>query len=74
MQEEHGSSAQIMRTLAEHDVDAAIVYGGITEIGQRPFGSLTLALTGAPDATAAALAALRRSTTVQEYPGLREGR
>lgn len=70
VQEDHGSSAQIMRTLAVNAVDGAIVYGGITEIGERPFGSLTLALTGEPAAIEAALAELRHFTTVQEYPEL----
>ncbi|MGC5165652.1 methionine ABC transporter ATP-binding protein [Luteimicrobium sp. DT211] len=29
------------------DARAAVVYGGVTEVGDRPFGSLTLELTGA---------------------------
>ncbi|MPV37509.1 methionine ABC transporter ATP-binding protein [Georgenia subflava] len=74
VQEDTGSSARLMRTLAEHDVDGAIVYGGITEIGERPFGSLTLALSGEQAAIRAALAGLREFTTVQEYPELEEQR
>ncbi|TRW44950.1 methionine ABC transporter ATP-binding protein [Georgenia yuyongxinii] len=70
IQEETGSSTRLMRTLAEHRVDGAIVYGGITEIGERPFGSLTLALTGEPAAIDGALADLRTHTTVHEYPEL----
>jgi D-methionine transport system ATP-binding protein len=70
IQEDTGSSARLMATLAEHAVAGAIVYGGITEIGVRPFGSLTLALTGEADAIRAALTELRTFTTVQEYPEL----
>jgi D-methionine transport system ATP-binding protein len=43
------SSSEIFRVLGRHAVDAAVVYGGITEVGDRPYGSLTLELT-APDA------------------------
>jgi len=70
VQEEAGSSDRIMRTFARHDVAGAIVYGGITEIGERPFGSLTLALTGEETAKRAALAELRAFTAVEEYPHL----
>ncbi|WP_127130568.1 methionine ABC transporter ATP-binding protein [Georgenia sp. SYP-B2076] len=72
IQEDTGSSARLMRTLGEHRVDGAIVYGGITEIGERPFGSLTLALTGERAAIHQALAELRSFTDVQEYPELEE--
>ncbi|KAE8763641.1 methionine ABC transporter ATP-binding protein [Georgenia thermotolerans] len=72
IQEDTGSSARLMRTLGEHEVDGAIVYGGITEIGERPFGSLTLALTGEDEAIRRALADLGGYTTVQEYPELEE--
>ncbi|MFH5822372.1 methionine ABC transporter ATP-binding protein [Georgenia sp. AZ-5] len=73
IQEDTGSSARLMNSLAEHGVQGAIVYGGITEIGVRPFGSLTLALTGDGGAIRAALADLRSFTTVQEYPELTGG-
>ncbi|PFG38590.1 D-methionine transport system ATP-binding protein [Georgenia soli] len=70
VQEDTGSSARIMRTFAEREVDGAIVYGGITEIGERPFGSLTLSLTGDPAAIDRALAELRTFTDVEDYPAL----
>ncbi|WP_179951076.1 ATP-binding cassette domain-containing protein [Xylanimonas oleitrophica] len=72
-----GSSALITRTLREHGVDGTVVYGGITEVAERPYGSLTLELVAAspgvrplPDGVApadgvdAAVAALRRVTDV----------
>lgn len=39
------SSTEIFRVLGNHHIDAAVVYGGITEVGDRPYGSLTLELT-----------------------------
>jgi D-methionine transport system ATP-binding protein len=70
IQEDTGSSARIMRTFADRDVDGAIVYGGITEIGDRPFGSLTLSLTGESAAIDQALTELRTFTTVEDHPAL----
>lgn len=70
VQEDTGSSARIMQTFAEREVGGAIVYGGITEIGERPFGSLTLSLTGEPAAIDASLAELRTFTDVEDYPAL----
>lgn len=43
---------------ARHGVQAQIIYGGIVEVGERPFGSLTYALTGPDAAVDAALAEL----------------
>jgi D-methionine transport system ATP-binding protein len=57
-----------MRTFAQNTVEGAIVYGGITEIGDRPFGSLTLSLTGAASSIDRALGELRTFTDVEEYP------
>ncbi|GAA4434038.1 methionine ABC transporter ATP-binding protein [Georgenia halophila] len=74
IQEDTGSSARIMRTFAEHHVDGAIVYGGITEIRERPFGSLTLSLSGEEHAVRRSLAALRTFTSVQEHTDLEVGR
>jgi len=68
VQEDTGSSARIMRTFAQNTVEGAIVYGGITEIGDRPFGSLTLSLTGEASSIDRALAELRTFTDVEEYP------
>ena len=59
-----GSSAVITRVLREHGVDGTVVYGGITEVAERPYGSLTLELVGTDDAVDAAVAALRRVTDV----------
>jgi D-methionine transport system ATP-binding protein len=59
-----GSSAVITRTLREHGVDGTVVYGGITEVAERPYGSLTLELVGPDDGVAAAVSALRAVTDV----------
>ncbi|TGO04464.1 methionine ABC transporter ATP-binding protein [Serinibacter arcticus] len=46
MQSDGGASGYLTSTLREHGVEGTIIYGGITEIGERPFGSLTLELVG----------------------------
>ena len=51
--------ARLFRTFLDNDLGAEIVYGGISELQEKPVGSLTFALTGADEAVAAALAALR---------------
>lgn len=62
--EVNGSSALLTRTLREHGVDGTVVYGGITEVAERPYGSLTVELVGSDAAVADAVAALRRVTDV----------
>ena len=62
--EVNGSSALLTRTLREHGVDGTVVYGGITEVAERPYGSLTVELVGPAGAVADAVAALRRVTDV----------
>ncbi|SFE68561.1 D-methionine transport system ATP-binding protein [Flavimobilis marinus] len=64
IREDGASSNDLTRALREHPVDGTIVYGGITEIAERPYGSLTLALEGADDAVAAFLADLATTTSV----------
>ena len=64
VREDGASSTDLTRALREHPVDGTIVYGGITEIAERPYGSLTLELAGADDAIEAFLADLARTTTV----------
>jgi D-methionine transport system ATP-binding protein len=62
-----GSSAQVMGALADHGVTGTIVYGGISEVAERPYGSLTLELVGSDDAVHAALDALRSVTAVVDH-------
>ncbi|ACQ80552.1 ABC transporter related [Beutenbergia cavernae DSM 12333] len=64
VREDGGVTTEITRLLREHDVAGTIIFGGISEVAERPFGSLTLELTGADGAVAAFLAALARTTTV----------
>src|SRR5690606_26568521 len=37
----HGFQTELSRTFLEHDLVAEIVFGGISELQQRPVGSLT---------------------------------
>ncbi len=62
-----GSSALLTRTLREHGVDGTVVFGGITEVAQRPYGSLTVELVGEPAAIEAAVQALRAVTDVVDF-------
>ncbi|WP_125778453.1 methionine ABC transporter ATP-binding protein [Antribacter gilvus] len=62
-----GSSALITRVLREHGVDGTVVYGGITEVAERPYGSLTLELVGDAGAVEEAVVALRAVTLVDDH-------
>jgi len=64
VREDGTSTTDLTRALREHPVDGTVVYGGITEIAERPYGSLTLELTGEDAAIDAFLADLGRTTTV----------
>ncbi|RIQ30259.1 methionine ABC transporter ATP-binding protein [Jiangella rhizosphaerae] len=60
------SGVDVTAALRAHGVDGTIVFGGITEIDERPFGSLTLELTGPDAAIDALLADLRSRTDVDD--------
>ena len=46
MQSDGGAGGYLTRTLREHAVEGTIIFGGISEISERPFGSLTLEISG----------------------------
>ncbi|MFD6178621.1 MULTISPECIES: methionine ABC transporter ATP-binding protein [unclassified Isoptericola] len=58
------TGTDLFRLLREHEVDGAVVFGGISEVGERPFGSLTVELVAPADRLAAFLAALRTQADV----------
>lgn len=60
------SGVDVTAALRSHGVDGTIVFGGITELDERPFGSLTLELAGSDAAIAALIADLRRATEVDD--------
>lgn len=64
---DHDPGISLTERLRAHDVDGAVVYGGITEVGSRPLGSLTFALTGDDQRIDALLADLRSHTEVIEH-------
>ncbi|WP_024286711.1 methionine ABC transporter ATP-binding protein [Cellulomonas sp. KRMCY2] len=64
IREDGAATTDLTRALREHPVDGTVVYGGITEIAERPYGSLTLELAGAVPDVDAFIADLSRSTTV----------
>jgi len=51
------SQSEVFAALAAHDVRFELIHGGITDIGGRVFGHLTLALTGEPGAVERAIVA-----------------
>ena len=58
------TGTQLFRLLREHEVDGAVVFGGISEVGQRPFGSLTVELVAPDERIVTFLAALREHADV----------
>ena len=64
VREDGASSTDLTRALRDHPVDGTIIYGGISEIAERPYGSLTLELEGDADGIDAFIADLSRTTTV----------
>lgn len=56
----------LSRVARRHDVDFNVVYGGVSELQSRLFGSLTVELLGADDAVDAAIAELRTTTPITE--------
>jgi D-methionine transport system ATP-binding protein len=59
VRDQAGFQTRLARTFLDHDVAADIVFGGISELQERPVGSLTFALTGPEADVDGALAALR---------------
>ena len=64
VREDGGASGDLTRALRDHPVDGTVIYGGITEIAERPYGSLTLEIAGDDDAIAAFVTDLSRTTSV----------
>jgi len=62
-------SAPAFRVLAEHRVSGAVVFGGITQVGERPVGALTLELEGAPADVDAAVVGLAQVCDVDDLGG-----
>lgn len=62
-----GSRSDIADALEASDVRATMIYGGISEIQQRPFGSLTYELTGDDADVAALVGRLKTVTDVVDW-------
>ncbi|WP_342372884.1 methionine ABC transporter ATP-binding protein [Propioniciclava soli] len=61
------TDAERSSVFARHGLEARVIYGGIIEISERPYGSLTYAVTGADTAVDAALADLAGSGGYTEH-------
>jgi len=59
VRDQAGFQTRLARRFLDHQVAADIVFGGISEIQERPVGSLTFELTGPDGAVDAALKELR---------------
>ncbi|NTW39628.1 MAG: ATP-binding cassette domain-containing protein [Cellulomonadaceae bacterium] len=64
---EETGTPPLTERLRAHGVDGTVVFGGITEVGSRPLGSLTYELLGPQGGIEALLAELRTTTEVVEY-------
>ena len=60
------TQAALAAQLVEHDVRATIIYGGIGELADQPFGSITYELTGAGPAVDALVRELGEVAPVEE--------
>jgi D-methionine transport system ATP-binding protein len=61
-----GSTRAITQVFRDQGVEPAVVYGGITEVAGKPYGSLTFELTGSDDAVSTAIERLREVTDVDD--------
>ncbi|GAA3046277.1 methionine ABC transporter ATP-binding protein [Pseudonocardia yunnanensis] len=66
VRDDPGARAALSSALAASDVHSTIVYGGIRELAEKPFGSITFELTGDNDAIDALVADLAAHTRVEE--------
>lgn len=62
-----GSRTALSDTLRRFDVHSTMVYGGISEIQQKPFGSLTYELSGDRDDVEALVTALKSVTDLEDW-------
>jgi len=62
-----GSTKAFSRIFSTHNVDAEVVFGGITEVGARPVGALTFEITGPPVLVDAAVQELLQETDGEDY-------
>lgn len=67
--EEADRRASLFELLRQSPVHSTVIYGGISEVAERPFGSLTYELIGPDSDVDRLLAALGELTIVEEWPG-----
>ena len=65
--EGRASTTYLAERWQQHGVRAEIVFGGVTEVGARPLGSLTFELVGPPEGIEAAIADVRTRTEVVDH-------
>lgn len=68
VREEANRRASVFELLRRSPVSSTVIYGGISEVAERPFGSLTYELDGSEAAIDQLLADLAELTVVEEWP------
>lgn len=71
--EEMDSRASVFDLLRRSSVRGTVIYGGISEVAERPFGSLTYELDGTDAEIDRLLTDLAELTSVEEWPHCAEG-
>jgi D-methionine transport system ATP-binding protein len=66
VRDDPGARAALAEVLSAHEVRSTIVYGGIRELAEKPFGSITFELSGADRDVDGLVAALAARTSVEE--------
>lgn len=64
--DETQTTGSLLNTFSEFDVDADVVFGGVSAVANRPFGSLTFSIRGDDDAVAQAIEHLRAIVPTEE--------
>ncbi|WP_028922688.1 methionine ABC transporter ATP-binding protein [Pseudonocardia acaciae] len=68
VRDDGASQATLARKLGEHNVRSTIIYGGIGELAEKPFGSITYELVGEDASVDALIAELDQLASVEELP------
>ena len=72
--EEPTGALDVARAVAQvGSVTADVVYGSVTEISERPFGSLTYSLSGPPEATARVVELVKERASVIDWSATSAG-
>lgn len=66
--DDNGGIGAVLSRAADHGVGFDILYGGISALQDKSFGSLTIELTGESEPVERVVSELREVTTIEEVP------